>query len=98
MSGGGLRVGVIGAGFSGAVHARWARLAGARLVAVAASTPASSRAAAQRLGAERACDSGEQLVAADDLDVVHVCSPNHLHLPLARAALEAGKHVICEKP
>ncbi len=98
MSGGALRVGVVGAGFIGAVHARSARLAGARLVAVAASTPASSRAAAQRLGAERACDTGEQLVAADDLDVVHVCSPNHLHLPLARAALEAGKHVVCEKP
>jgi len=93
-----LRVGVVGAGFIGAVHARSARLAGARLVAVAASSPASARAAARRLGAERACDSGEQLVAADDLDVVHVCSPNHLHLPLARAALASGKHVVCEKP
>nr|WP_246345074.1 Gfo/Idh/MocA family oxidoreductase [Conexibacter arvalis] len=93
-----MRAGVVGAGFIGAVHARSARLAGARLVAVAASTPESSRAAAGRLGAERACKSGEELVAADDVDVVHVCAPNHLHLPLARAALEAGKHVICEKP
>lgn len=99
MSGGAhLRVGIVGAGFIGAVHARSVRLAGARLVAVAASSPASSRAAAQRLGAERACDSGEQLVAAADVDVVHICSPNHLHVPLARAALDAGKHVICEKP
>ena len=32
------------------------------------------------------------------VDVVHVCTPNHLHLPLAEAALAAGKHVICEKP
>ena len=32
------------------------------------------------------------------MDVVHVCTPNHLHLPLAEAALMAGKHVICEKP
>ncbi len=35
---------------------------------------------------------------ADGIDVVHVCTPNHLHLPLALAALEAGKHVVCEKP
>ena len=33
-----------------------------------------------------------------DVDVVHICTPNHLHLPLAEAALAAGKHVICEKP
>ena len=35
---------------------------------------------------------------ADDVDVVHICTPNHLHQPLAEAALAAGKHVICEKP
>ena len=33
-----------------------------------------------------------------DVDVVHICTPNHLHVPLAEAALAAGKHVICEKP
>ena len=38
------------------------------------------------------------MVGDPDIDVVHVCTPNHLHLPLAEAALAAGKHVICEKP
>ena len=33
-----------------------------------------------------------------DVDVVHICTPNHLHLPLAEARARAGKHVICEKP
>ena len=33
-----------------------------------------------------------------DVDVVHICTPNHLHRPLAEAALAAGKHVVCEKP
>ena len=33
-----------------------------------------------------------------EVDVVHICTPNHLHLPLAEAALAAGKHVVCEKP
>ena len=101
MSDGGgapLRVGIVGAGFIGAVHARSAVLAGGRVRAIAASSEASAQAAAQRLGAARACASAEELVGADDIDVVHVCAPNHLHVSLARTALQAGKHVVCEKP
>jgi predicted dehydrogenase len=65
---------------------------------VSASTPERAREAAQRLGAERAFDSPEELAVADGVDVVHVCTPNDLHAPLAEAALRAGKHVVCEKP
>ena len=54
--------------------------------------------AAAALGAERSFATAEELVEAPDVDVVHICTPNHLHLPLAEAALAAGKHVICEKP
>ena len=93
-----LRAAIAGTGFIGAVHARSARLAGARLVGVAASTPERSQQAAERLGAERAFPAAEALVEADGVDVVHICTPNQLHLPLAEAALAAGKHVICEKP
>ena len=93
-----LRVGVVGAGFIGAVHANAARRAGARLVGVAAATPASAKEAAERLGAETSFDDGEALVVSSDVDVVHICTPNHLHGPLAEAALAAGKHVVCEKP
>ncbi|MFL5818066.1 MAG: Gfo/Idh/MocA family protein [Conexibacter sp.] len=93
-----LRAGIVGAGFIGAVHTRSALLAGARIAAIAASSAASAREAAQRLGAERAFGSAEELAVSDEVDVVHVCAPNHLHVPLVRAALEAGKHVICEKP
>ena len=93
-----LRVGVVGAGFIGAVHANAARRAGARLVGVAAATPASAKQAMERLGAETAFVDGEALVVSPDVDVVHICTPNHLHGPLADAALAAGKHVICEKP
>ena len=82
----------------GAVHARSARLAGARLVGVAGSTPEKSSLAAAAFGAERPFDTAEALVESPDVDVVHVCTPNHLHRPLAEAALAAGKHVICEKP
>ena len=65
---------------------------------VAASSPESAGAAAAELGADRAFESAEELVRDPDVDVVHICTPNHLHLPLAEAALAAGKHVICEKP
>jgi predicted dehydrogenase len=89
---------VAGTGFIGAVHAHAARRAGARLVGVAASSAARAGAAAARLGAEQAFADAQALATSDDVDVVHVCTPNHLHLPLARAALAAGKHVVCEKP
>ena len=58
-----LRAGIAGTGFIGAVHARSARLAGARIVAVAASSLDSAQRAAQALGAERAFASAEELVA-----------------------------------
>jgi predicted dehydrogenase len=93
-----LRAAIAGTGFIGRVHARSALLAGAHLTGVAASSPDSARQAATALGADRAFDSAEALVRDPDVDVVHICTPNHLHLPLAEAALAAEKHVICEKP
>jgi predicted dehydrogenase len=93
-----LRAAIAGTGFIGKVHARSVRLAGAELAGVAASTLESAQAAAAKLGAARAFDSAEEMVRDRDIDVVHICTPNHLHLPLAEAALAMGKHVICEKP
>jgi predicted dehydrogenase len=93
-----LQAAIAGTGFIGRVHARSLRLAGAELAGVAASSPESAAAAAAELGAARAFGSAEDLVGDPDIDVVHICTPNHLHLPLAEAALWAGKHVICEKP
>jgi predicted dehydrogenase len=93
-----LRAGIIGTGFIGRVHARSARLAGARIAGVSASSPERAEAASRELGAERSYESAEALIRSDEIDVVHVCTPNHLHLPLTRAALLAGKPVICEKP
>ena len=92
------RAGIVGAGFIGAVHARSARLAGARLAGVATSTPERSHEAASRLRAERAYESPAALVTSDEIDVVHICSPNATHAELAALALEHGKHVVCEKP
>ncbi|GBE63683.1 dehydrogenase [Mycobacterium sp. MFM001] len=92
-----LRSAIIGAGMVGSVHAHAVHRAGGKLVAICGSTPQSSQRSAQRLGAERAA-TAEDIFTADDVDVVHICTPNHLHLEQATAALAAGKHVICEKP
>jgi predicted dehydrogenase len=91
-----LRVGIAGGGFMGDVHTHAARVAGARVAGVLASSPERSAAAAARLGVPRAYGSFDELVA--DVDVVHVCTPNALHAPQAMAALAAGRHVVCEKP
>jgi predicted dehydrogenase len=89
---------IVGIGFMGVAHARAARLAGARVVGVAASTKQRAKEAAARLGADRGFASADALIEAPEIDVVHLCVPNHLHVPLAKRALAAGKNVICEKP
>ena len=92
------RVAIAGAGMIARVHADAARRAGAHIVGVSASTPERAKAAAERLGIRRSFDTSEELAVSDEVDVVHVCTPNALHSGLVRLALEAGKHVVCEKP
>lgn len=92
-----LRVAVAGTGFIGRVHIAAARRAGAEVVGVAASTPARSREAAASLGVPTGAATAADLLDLG-LDVLHVATPNHLHTELAVAALEAGVHVVVEKP
>jgi predicted dehydrogenase len=93
-----VRAGIIGTGFMGTVHARSILRAGGVITRIVGSSPASSHAAAERVGATTPTDTVEQLLAADDVDIVHICTPNATHAPLVRAAIATGKHVICEKP
>ncbi|WP_216844030.1 Gfo/Idh/MocA family protein [Phytoactinopolyspora alkaliphila] len=89
---------IIGTGFMGRVHARAVEVAGGRVVGVVGSTAERAETARPSLRADRAFGSLEELIAAVDVDVVHVCTPNHLHAEITFAALAAGKHVVCEKP
>jgi len=91
------RVAILGAGMIGEVHRRAAILAGAEVVGVLASSPERSREVAAAWGVETAYDSVDH-VAGSDVDVVHVCTPNASHVPYAVQLMEAGKHVLCEKP
>lgn len=93
----GLRVAIVGSGMIADSHLRGARAAGATAAGVLGSAPERSLAAAERLGLDRGYASLEELLA-DDVDVVHICTPNDTHADFATEALEAGVHVVCEKP
>jgi predicted dehydrogenase len=92
------RVGVIGVGFIGPAHMEAIRRQGFEVLALAESNQELAEQAAERLLIPKAYGNWKDLVADPDIDVVHVASPNYLHFEHAKGALEAGKHVICEKP
>nr|WP_180163864.1 Gfo/Idh/MocA family oxidoreductase [Stenotrophomonas sp. SbOxS2]NYT97119.1 Gfo/Idh/MocA family oxidoreductase [Stenotrophomonas sp. SbOxS2] len=91
-------IAIVGTGMIAAVHRRAALLAGADIRGVAASSPQRALEVAQSWGVPRAYRDIEEVVADPQVQVVHICTPNHLHHPMAQAALQAGKHVVCEKP
>ncbi|MBD0329576.1 MAG: Gfo/Idh/MocA family oxidoreductase [Thermoleophilia bacterium] len=94
-----LGIGIVGTGFAAAAHVdALRRLPEARLVAVAASSDAKAERFAARTGAERGYGDWRALLEDDAVEVVHDCTPNHLHAPLNAAALDAGKHLLSEKP
>jgi predicted dehydrogenase len=103
-----LRAGIIGGGhgaFIGAVHRIAAELdAQATVVAGAMSAdPQTARDSAAAWNLARSYDSYQEMARAevalrDGIDFVIIATPNHLHLPMARAFLEAGIHVVCDKP
>jgi predicted dehydrogenase len=91
------QVAILGAGMIGDVHRRAAMLAGAQVLGVMASSAERSREVAQAWGIEEAYGSIEE-VAESKAEIVHICTPNASHVPYAVALMEAGKHVLCEKP
>lgn len=93
-----LKVGVVGTGFIGPAHIEALRRLGIEVAGLVGSSPARAQEKASALRIGKVYDSFEALIADDGINVVHITSPNHLHYPQAKAALLAGKHVICEKP
>jgi len=95
-----VRVGVLGAG----AWARAAHLPGyrrdprCRVVAIADTEIDRARAAAHEFTIPTAAADPREVIGRDDIDLIDVCTPSHTHFELAWSALEAGKHVLCEKP
>jgi predicted dehydrogenase len=89
---------VIGTGFIGTVHVEALRKIGVQVRGVLGSTPERGAVRADALGVGRAYASLDEILADQSLEVVHVTSPNHLHVPQASAIHDAGNHVVCEKP
>ncbi len=94
-----IRSAVIGAGFIGPAHVEAARRLGfVDVVALAELDSALAAAKAAQLGLSRFTSDIDEVLRDPEIDVVHVCVPNNLHYSVSKKALEAGKHVICEKP
>ncbi|MBM7503912.1 Gfo/Idh/MocA family protein [Agromyces aurantiacus] len=94
-----LRAAIVGTGAIADAHARAiGATADAELVAVVDRDPARAQAFADRWGGPAVADSLDALFAAGGIDVLHVCTPPGVHAEQAIAALDAGAHVICEKP
>src|SRR5690606_17741336 len=101
-----LGVGMVGYAFMGAAHSQAWRVAprffdlplAPRMAAVAGRTASGVEAAADRLGWDGSTTDWRTLLTRDDIDLIDICTPGSTHAEIAIAALEAGKHVLCEKP
>ena len=92
-----LRAGVIGTGFIGPVHVEALRRLGVTVTSIC-DVANLAQAAAERLAIPQAFSDYRNLIASPDVDVVHITTPNRFHCEMSLAALQAGKHVVCEKP
>ena len=99
-------IGMVGHAFMGAVHSHAWRSVHRffdpplvpRLAVLAGRDESRAKAAAERFGWEAVETDWRKLIARDDVGLVDVCTPGDTHAEIAIAALEAGKHVLCEKP
>jgi predicted dehydrogenase len=95
-----IRIGLVGVGAAAQINHIPAlrKTEGIELVALADRDPEKAQRVAQKFQVGRAYRRIEELLGDDEIDAVDICTPNFLHAPMAIAALEAGKHVLCERP
>jgi predicted dehydrogenase len=94
-----LKTAIIGTGFMGKVHAEGIRrLGNVEIAGVAASSDEKARQFGESIGVDRTTGDYKTLLADPTIQSVHILTPNALHFPMCKAALQAGKHVLCEKP
>jgi predicted dehydrogenase len=94
-----INIGVAGLGFIGPAHIEaLRRIPNLNVVAVSDFNLEIAQSKAEALGIEHAYGSFDELLQHEGIHCVHICTPNYLHYEMAKKALEAGKHVVCEKP
>ena len=94
-----IKVGIIGMGFIGATHIdTLRRIGGVELVAVADVNEAAARKKAEEYGIPKVYGNVDDLIQDPEIQVIHNCTPNHMHLEINEKIIRAGKHVFSEKP
>lgn len=93
-----IKVGIVGTGFIGPAHVEGLRRNAITVYGLAEVNPEAAREKASQLGIEKSYPSLDAMLSDPQIDVVHLAVPNNLHYSFAKAALLAGKHVVCEKP
>ncbi len=94
-----LKAAVIGTGFMGRTHLEaLRRVEGVDVIAVVGRKLDAAKKLAEGYGVPTALDSVDDLLKLPELDALHICTPNATHYPIAKAAIAAGKNILCEKP
>ncbi|MCZ2154392.1 MAG: Gfo/Idh/MocA family oxidoreductase [Bryobacterales bacterium] len=94
-----IRTAIIGTGFMGTVHSdAIRRLGNVEIACIAGLTDELASGFAKQIGVERSTSDYKTVLADPSIQAVHVCTPNYLHYPISKEAMEAGKAVLCEKP
>lgn len=94
-----IKAGIIGTGFIGPAHVEAARRLGfVEMIALCEANPDLARSKAEKMCIPRSYGTVEEFLADKDVEVVHNCTPNHLHFQISKKILAAGKHIISEKP
>ena len=94
-----LKVAVVGVGFIGSEHIEAIRRTNlAEVAVIVGHNPEGTKKKAEQLNIPDYSVDFDAMLSDPSIDVVHICTPNKLHFPMAKKALEAGKHVVCEKP
>ena len=93
-----LTAAVVGTGFIGPVHAEALFRLGITVKGILGSSPEKSQQTAKKLGLAVGYEDYQAILEDDEIDVIHITTPNKFHFDMASRAMAAGKHVICEKP
>ncbi len=93
-----IKAAVAGMGFIGAAHVEALRRLNNVEVAAICGSERSIGSKSKEIGIENCCSDFGEILKNPEIDVVHICTPNYLHYQMSKDALNAGKHVVCEKP